>query len=599
MNDAAVQGKSYWEIVTRAFRRNVLARVALWVSLLLVVAAILTPLVANDRPYAFRGTMPGEYQRAYSQVTRGGFLALATLPSQLASEIERFEQKKATLLQFKKRMSLDDIRATYQALARLRFLAESTPAIRGRWIGEDVTLGEIEAELKPEEAPAFDAARRRVLAELPVVYRDRQEEILAGIARKLDEMAVQLDPASRARARDLARKFRDVTAADAGPNGDRRPAESTGGDYLRSKGERRPALDALLAEIKAAFAPEKVTLVSCWRYPLFDSLSALDVFFILAVLLAVLAFGPLAWAGLKRIQPLQRRWMVQWAVVIFPSAAAALAFFLLHQTRFETVSYKTGLKDGSIVMEDALWPPHRFRYDEVPEDASERRAPPSGIHPFGNDYMGRDLLARMLWGSRVSLSIGFISTAIAAAIGIVLGALAGFYGRWIDILLSRFIEWMICFPRFFLILAVVAFLPPSIYYVMLVLGVFGWMGIARLQRGEFLRLLNQDYVTAAAALGAREGRVMFRHLLPNSLGPVLVAASFGIASAMLIESGLSFLGFGVQEPATSWGQILFTAHGQKEWWVLVIPGAAIFVAVTCYNLVGDGIRDAVDPRLKI
>jgi peptide/nickel transport system permease protein len=165
--------------------------------------------------------------------------------------------------------------------------------------------------------------------------------------------------------------------------------------------------------------------------------------------------------------------------------------------------------------------------------------------------------------------------------------------------ISRFIEIIICFPTFFLILAVVAFLPPSIWNVMLVLGLFGWMGIARLQRGEFLRLVNLDFVVAAQALGARKSRIMFRHLLPNALAPVLVAASFGIAGAMLTESGLSFLGFGVQEPETSWGQILYTGRSHLDkWWTFTIPGIAIFFAVTCYNLVGDGIRDAVDPRLK-
>jgi peptide/nickel transport system permease protein len=600
MSEAAY-GRSYWEIVTRAFRRNVLARAALWISTAFIVAAILAPLLSNDRPYAFRGTMPGEYQRAFSQVTRGGFLALSTLPNQLASETERFETKAATWQQFKKRMDLDEIRATYQAFDRLRRHAEVTPAIRGRWIGEDVTIAEIEAELTAEEKPPFESARRRILADLPALYRSRRQEILAGLRKKLDEMADQLDPSYAPKAGQLAARFDEATAGDGTAAGGPRPAGAPAAAETPGPPQdaRRAALNAILADLKSTFAPDRVRLAPVWRFPLFDAFSALDVFLIVALGFAALAFGPLAWAGLKRVQPLQRRWLIQIAIAALPAAAAALAFVALHRERFETVSYKTGVKDGAIAMERAVWPPHRYRYDEVPEDASEKRTAPGGAHPFGTDFMGRDLLARMLWGSRISLSIGFISTAIAVVIGIVLGALAGYYGGWVDIALSRFIEWMICFPRFFLILAVVAFLPPNILYVMVVLGVFGWMGIARLQRGEFLRLLNQDYVTAAAALGAREGRIMFRHLLPNSLAPVLVAASFGIASAMLIESGLSFLGFGVQEPATSWGQILHTAHGQKEWWVLVIPGAAIFLAVTCYNLVGDGIRDAVDPRLKL
>jgi peptide/nickel transport system permease protein len=252
-------------------------------------------------------------------------------------------------------------------------------------------------------------------------------------------------------------------------------------------------------------------------------------------------------------------------------------------------------------MTSALWPPVRYRYDEVPEvkGQSQFPTPPDSVHPLGTDFMGRDLLSRMLWGSRISLSIGFVSTAISITLGVLLGALAGYYRGFVDIALSRVIEIMICFPSFFIILAVVAFLPPSIFYVMLVLGLFGWMGVARLQRGEFFRLMGQDFVVAARALGATNPRTMFRHVLPNGLAPVLVSASFGIASAMLTESGLSFLGFGVQEPATSWGQILYTGRTQlQHWWTFVIPGAAIFVAVTCYNLVGDGIRDAVDPRLK-
>jgi peptide/nickel transport system permease protein len=248
---------------------------------------------------------------------------------------------------------------------------------------------------------------------------------------------------------------------------------------------------------------------------------------------------------------------------------------VIHDVKFQSVSYKRGGEDGSIQMTSALWPPVRYRYDEVPEvkGQSQFPTPPDSVHPLGTDFMGRDLLSRMLWGSRISLSIGFVSTAISITLGVLLGALAGYYRGFVDIALSRVIEIMICFPSFFIILAVVAFLPPSIFYVML--------------------------VVAARALGATNPRTMFRHVLPNGLAPVLVSASFGIASAMLTESGLSFLGFGVQEPATSWGQILYTGRTQlQHWWTFVIPGAAIFVAVTCYNLVGDGIRDAVDPRLK-
>jgi peptide/nickel transport system permease protein len=587
MSDAAVYGKSYWEIVVHAFRKNRNARVALWISGAMIALAILTPLVANDRPYFFKGTLPGEYRRSFLALTRGIAMALQTLPARARAEQEKFEKDEASLNDFLKYMEPDEGRATYDTLERLRKRAEGMPEIRGRWISRDVTLAEVFAELTPAEKPPFSAARDRIRRDLPKVYQKRLEESLVAFRTKLSELADQVDAPTAARAPGLERHMR----------------EAVSGDYLATRGERRAAIQAVVDEIKSAFDPEKVALVGRWRFPLFASLDALDVFFIVALLAAAVAFGPLTWLRLRRITPIERRWTVTWLIALAPALGVAALWALLRESRFETVSYKRGVEEKAIQMTSSLWPPIRYRYDEVPEDQSERLVPPSWKHPFGTDFMGRDLLSRMMWGSRISLSIGFVATLIALVLGVVLGAMAGFFGKWVDINISRLIEIMICFPRFFIILAVVAFLPPSIFYVMLALGIFGWMGIARLQRGEFLRLRNQEFVTAAQALGATSGRMMFRHLLPNALAPVLVAASFGIASAMLTESALSFLGLGVQEPATSWGQILYTGRsevlqGFEKWWSFTIPGAAIFVAVTCYNLVGDGIRDAVDPRLK-
>lgn len=587
MSDAAVYGKSYWEIVVHAFRKNRNARVALWVSGAMVAVAILTPLVANDRPFAFKGTLPGEYRRSFLALTRGIAMAIQTLPGRARAEREKFEKHEASLNDFLRYVSADEARATYDALDRLRKRAEGMPEIRGRWISRDVTLAEVFAELAEAEKPAFTAAHRRILGHLPHVFEARLGESLGAFRNKLAELAEQVDSTTAAKVPDLERRMR----------------EAVGSDFMATRGERRAPIQAVVDEIKTLFDPEKVVLAERWRFPLLASLDALDVLFITLLLTGLLAFGPLTWLRLGRITPIERRWLITWIIALGPSLAFALLWGLLREARFETVSYKRGVEEKTVLMSSACWPVIRYRYDEVPEDQSERLAPPSWKHPFGTDFMGRDLLSRMMWGSRISLSIGFVATFIALVIGVILGALAGFFGRWVDINISRFIEIMICFPRFFIILAVVAFLPPSIFYVMLALGIFGWMGIARLQRGEFLRLRNQEFVTAAQALGATSGRMMFRHLLPNALAPVLVAASFGIASAMLTESALSFLGLGVQEPATSWGQILYTGRsevlqGFKKWWSFTIPGAAIFVAVTCYNLVGDGIRDAVDPRLK-
>jgi peptide/nickel transport system permease protein len=245
-----------------------------------------------------------------------------------------------------------------------------------------------------------------------------------------------------------------------------------------------------------------------------------------------------------------------------------------------------------------LYPP--VPYSPTQYDLDRMLEAPSRDHWLGTDDRGRDVASRMIHGSRTSLSVGFVAVGIYLAIGILLGALAGFYGGAVDMVISRLYEIMICFPTFFLILAIMAFLPPSIFNVMVVIGATGWTGVARLVRGEFLKLRAQDFVTASRALGAKDSRVIFRHVLPNALAPVLVSATFGVAGAVLVESSLSFLGFGVPPPTPSWGDILSQSRAYIDfaWWLTLFPGLAIFLTVTAYNLVGEGLRDAVDPRLK-
>jgi peptide/nickel transport system permease protein len=230
----------------------------------------------------------------------------------------------------------------------------------------------------------------------------------------------------------------------------------------------------------------------------------------------------------------------------------------------------------------------------------DKLQPPSLEHPCGTDPLGRDVFSRMIYGARISLKVGFVAVGIATAIGIVMGALAGFYGGWIDSVIMRFVDLMLCFPAFFLILAVIAILEPSIWNIMIVIGVTGWMGVARLVRAEFLTLKNRDFVRAAQALGASDVRMIFRHVLPNALAPVLVSATLGVAGAILTESALSFLGIGVQPPTPSWGNILTQGKDNISiaWWLSLYPGLAILITVLGYNLLGEGIRDSLDPRLK-
>jgi peptide/nickel transport system permease protein len=205
----------------------------------------------------------------------------------------------------------------------------------------------------------------------------------------------------------------------------------------------------------------------------------------------------------------------------------------------------------------------------------------------------------MLHGAGVSLKVGLVAVSIALLIGVVVGALAGFYVGVIDVVLSRIIEVVICFPFLFLILAVIVFLPPSIYNIMIVIGITRWTSIARYTRGEFMKVREQEFTEAARALGVSDKRIIFRHILPNSLAPVLVAATFGVANAILIEAALSFLGLGIQPPTPSWGEILSVGrqHIEIAWWLATFPGLAIFLTVTAYNLLGEGLRDATDPKL--
>jgi peptide/nickel transport system permease protein len=248
----------------------------------------------------------------------------------------------------------------------------------------------------------------------------------------------------------------------------------------------------------------------------------------------------------------------------------------------------------------AIFAPWLSPGDPNRPDVRKILAEPSRSHPLGTDQLGRDVLSRMLYGARVSLAVGFVSVGIATMIGIVLGALAGYNGGKTDGFIMRLVDLMLVFPRFFLLLAVLAFLRPSIWTIMAVIGLTGWMGVTRLVRAEFLALKEREFVVWSQSVGASGFRVIWRHILPNAIAPVLVAMTLGIPAAILTESGLSFLGLGVQPPYATWGNILNEGKDTIEigWWLSFYPGVAILVTVLSYNLLGEGIRDALDPRLR-
>jgi len=246
----------------------------------------------------------------------------------------------------------------------------------------------------------------------------------------------------------------------------------------------------------------------------------------------------------------------------------------------------------------AIFAPLITPYDPTFIDLEAMLSPPSAAHPMGTDQLGRDVLSRMLYGGRISLMVGFIAMGISGFLGIMVGALAGFYGGKVDALLMRFVDVMLCFPSFFLILAVIAFMEPSMVNIMAVIGLTSWMGVARLVRAEFLKLRHMDFIESAQSAGVSAFALMLRYMLPNALPPVLVNMTLGIAAAILIESALSFLGIGIQPPTPSWGNILTDGKANIEiaWWLNVFPGLAILLTVLGYNLLGEGLRELLNPR---
>jgi len=253
----------------------------------------------------------------------------------------------------------------------------------------------------------------------------------------------------------------------------------------------------------------------------------------------------------------------------------------------------------SLPLESAIWPPVKFYFSDVDLYNSMTGPSTETGHLLGTDGIGRDVLSGLVHGSRISLSVGFIAAGIAIFIGVLLGSIAGFYGGKVDLIIMRFIEIMKLFPAFFLIITIVALYGSSIFYVMLAIGLTSWTVNATLTRGEVLKVRNMDYISAATSVGLTNARIIFRHVLPNALAPVLVAGAFEIAGAILIEASLSFLGFGVKATTVTWGSLLNEARGATTaWWLAIFPGFMIFISIVTYNLVGEGLRDALDPRLR-
>lgn len=567
-NDNSSYSKDYWDIVLVQLRRRPSVKFALVLLVLLYATAIYAPFIAGDRPLVLSATNAAVYKKA--------------------------------------RNTLVPVVGNYRTLL----------------------VGGAAAHVVSESGQGWEealAAERSAVQHRAQAMRDQLTESDAGV------LILLLETLERAQTAGLA--------------GDAVAASEAADEMVALAGRAR----AELAPTKADESPrrgESVALVPSTSYPALAAIGHGELYF-MGMWLLVLTW-PLwnravnRWwlhGSLERIRRARRN--KAFAILLLP--LLPLVFWSTSENAFSTSPYKEGLTTGEVTATRAVFPPIPFGLAEIndgeylrpptwhadsgitEEGYYERGArsvrvdpqsgypvPPAPVemrygepernatmrHPLGTDTLGRDILARIVWGGRISLSVGLVSTIFLVIIGTILGSLAGYFGGKTDLLISRVIEIFQCFPAIFLIIIVVSFLGPSILNIMIVLGVTRWTGVARLVRGEFLRLRGQDFVVASEALGVPQLRTIFRHILPNAMGPVLVAATFSVASGILTESALSFLGFGVKLPIPSWGSLLTESRSPADWWIQIFPGVMIFVTVVLYNLLGEGVRDALDPRMK-
>jgi peptide/nickel transport system permease protein len=355
---------------------------------------------------------------------------------------------------------------------------------------------------------------------------------------------------------------------------------------------------AVFAPFIANDKPFAIRIDGKLYFPLFETFTANDYSVFLAAIIAVILVL-LIRRNNRKVDPFLRS-AVLWRQISVCTVILFLGIILLQifiPRKLDATDYKAMLASGKAT--DGVFPIVPYGYGRTDIKVSQK--PPNKEHWLGTDDVGADVLCRLIHGTRVSLSVGFVAVGISSVIGIIFGAIMGYFGGKIDFLGMRLLEIMMSVPTFFLIITIVAFFPRSLLNIMIIIGITSWTEDARFIRAEFFKLRNQDFVQAAISLGLPLRSILFRHMLPNGIAPVLVSITFGVAGAIFIESALSFLGFGVAPPTPSWGQMLSTGvstSGQFLWWLTLFPGLAIFFTVTAYNLLGEGLRDAIDPRLR-
>lgn len=574
---ASGYSKDHWDLFFAQLAKRRLVKLAAAVLVLLYATAIYAPLVANDRPYVLAAA---DY-RAYGQAHKTLYPVTLSLRRLLRQAPEEYLARRVA--------------------GSTQTHGEAVEAEVGAALERVSTLW----DSLPEDRRAPLERYRGLLARARPGARGQDAESVAALTDSLKSVA-----------REIRSDLRPIDLGEPGAEG--------------------------------------VVLRSRLSFPLFASLGAFEV--LAMVIWAALLTWPLwnRWVNLRwlggdpwRIRRARGRKL---AGVLALASAIAMVWGAVNDeaSPFNLAGYKTGLTSGEIVAQVALFPPvalgfsethlaenfrpptwtrgadldergyyqHGYRVPKAdpltgylpPESPVEIRHGEPALnsalrHPLGTDGSGRDLLVRLLWGGRISLSVGIVSALLLTLLGTLFGAVAGFFGRATDMVISRVIEIMISIPAFYLILMAAAFVDPDvlspIFAIVLIIAVVGWTGVARLTRAEFLRLREQEFVQAAEALGYSSSRIMFRHLLPNAMGPILVAAAFAVAAGILTESAVSFLGFGIQHPLPSWGAVVNESRSENHWWIQLFPGLLIFITVTCYNLVGEGVRDALDPKMKV
>jgi peptide/nickel transport system permease protein len=597
--DSAIYSKDYWDLVFEQLGRRKLFRAGMGVLALLYGLVIFAPFLAGDRPFSFEGVDRAAYGSSLNSLraVTNGMLKLVSVTDE---EYLAGLQESGTL-------GADGVPQT-----RAGAFVLETDAM-------DLRL-DVVAFYLPDTAEAEQAAL--------LAFRNKLSEGKAAFEEGDEPKAVELLGEAKSITRDLRKTLRPLSPA-------------------------KPELGG-------------VALQSRRTLPLWEALWPREIFFmVLWILLASWPVWNrlLNRVVLGGNREEVRRWRGRKALgVLGLSVLASLGWYATFgdgDDMYKNAPHKAGLISGAMValpegqllgegegVFEPTWPPltyglaethteEMFRpptwwwWAEIDEAGKYVRGPKANAegqggfkaavtpvdvragepdrnssmrHIAGVDELGRDFLTRLVWGGRISLTVGILSAILLTVIGVVFGCLAGYFGGRIDVAIMRLIEVLQAIPAFFLILMTMAFIPADvispIFAIVIVIALIRWTGVARLVRGEFLRLREQEFVIAAQALGFSNRRTIFRHVLPNAMGPVLVSAAFAVAAGILTESAVSFLGFGIRPPEASWGSLVNESKNASNWWIQLFPGALIFITVTCYNLVGDAVRDALDPKMK-